>query len=136
MRPIIANKAQKLFNGFMSKKKVLIIDDDKNLTALFKMVLETKYQVLILNEAVRAKVSAKQFQPDLVVMDMYMPDIAGDALAAEFESDPAVRDIPIVFLSAAIPENHQDGHLIDNRAHLSKPIVLQDFVQFVEKTLG
>lgn len=93
----------------MSKRRVLIVDDDKNLSRLSGMILENsgKYEVMIVNESVRALPAALQFQPAVMLLDVDMPGKSGGDLAHEASLDSRLRDIPILFLTGLI--SHHEG---------------------------
>ena len=88
----------------MSERRVLIVDDDVNLSRLAGMILENsgKYEVMIVNESVRALPAALQFRPDVMLLDVNMPGKDGGDLAREAAGDPHLRDIPILFLTGLV----------------------------------
>jgi CheY-like chemotaxis protein len=88
----------------MIKKRVLVVDDDVNLSRLAGMILENsgKYEVIIVNESVRALPAALQFRPDVMLLDVDMPGKGGGDLAREAANDLRLRDIPILFLTGLV----------------------------------
>ncbi len=93
----------------MGKRRVLIVDDDLNLSRLAAMILENsgQYEVMIVNESVRALPAALQFRPDVMLLDVDMPGKDGGDLAREAASDPRLRDIPILFLTGLV--SHEEA---------------------------
>jgi CheY-like chemotaxis protein len=93
----------------VSKRRVLIVDDDVNLSRLAGMILENsgKYEVMIVNESVRALPAALQFRPDVMLLDVDMPGKDGGVVAREAASDSRLRDIPILFLTGLV--THDEG---------------------------
>ena len=93
----------------MSKTRVLIVDDDVNLSRLAGMILETSgtYEVMIVNESARALSAALQFRPDAMLLDIDMPGKDGGDLAREASADARLRDIPILFLTGLV--NHEEA---------------------------
>lgn len=93
----------------MSKRRVLVVDDDVNLSRLAGMILENsgKYEVMIVNESVRALPAALQFRPDVMLLDVDMPGKDGGDLAHEAASDLRLRDIPILFLTGLV--SHEEA---------------------------
>jgi CheY-like chemotaxis protein len=88
----------------MSKRRVLVVDDDVNLSRLAGMILENsgRYEVMIVNESARALPAAVQFRPDVMLLDVDMPGKSGGDLAREAANDSRLRDIPILFLTGLV----------------------------------
>ncbi|MEE9549199.1 MAG: response regulator, partial [Candidatus Binatia bacterium] len=86
----------------MEKRKILLIDDDVDLTELLKATLEKtgKYEVRVQNSGSRGLDSAKLFKPDLIVLDFSMPDMDGSEVAQMMMDDEEVKKIPLVFLTS------------------------------------
>jgi CheY-like chemotaxis protein len=110
----------------MSKRRVLIVDDDKNLSRLSGMILENsgKYEVMIVNESLRALPAALQFQPDVMLLDVDMPGKTGGDLAREAAMDSRLRDVPILFLTGLVRRDETlDGPIESGgRQFLAKPV--------------
>lgn len=121
----------------MAKKKVLIVDDEKDFTALVKMILEDtgRYEVRMENKGDLGLAAAKLYKPDIVLLDLIMPDKEGSYVAEEIKKDVAIKDTPILFLTAAITieeENSQNG-IIGGHPFVAKPVSVEDLVQAVDK---
>ena len=88
----------------MDKKKVLIIDDESAFTRMTKLMLEKTgaFEVLEENKASHALVAARDFKPDLILLDVVMPDMDGGDVAARLQADPELQKVPIVFLTALV----------------------------------
>jgi CheY-like chemotaxis protein len=110
----------------MSKRRVLVVDDDVNLSRLSGMILENsgQYEVMIVNESVRALPAALQFRPDVMLLDVDMPGKDGGDLAREAANDSRLRDIPVLFLTGLVrPEETTAGPLErGGMMFLSKPV--------------
>ena len=122
------------------KKKVLIIDDEENFTQLVKLNLEQtgQYEVMAINQGALAVSSARQFKPDLIVLDVLMPDLQGDDIAYELEKDNSTKDIPIVFLTAAVTKEEVERHkgLIAKRPFIAKPVSAEELISYIEENIG
>ena len=109
----------------MSKRRVLVVDDDVNLSRLAGMILENsgKYEVMIVNQAVRALAAALQFRPDLMLLDVDMPGKDGGDLAREAANDSRLRDIPILFLTGLVSREEAGAGTLQSggMTFLSKP---------------
>ncbi len=80
---------------------------------------------------------AREHRPDLVLLDLHLPDMSGEELLARLRADPATRDIPVVVLSADATPGHVERLLADGaRAYLTKPLDLGEFLALVDEVLG
>ena len=124
----------------MAKKKVLVVDDEVKFTNLMKSFLEnTKlYEVREANNGTQGLAAAREFKPDLMFLDVMMPDIDGGAVATELGADPATKGIKIVFLTAAVTKDEvaADGGTIGGRPFLAKPVSLHEILKTLEKYLA
>jgi Response regulator containing a CheY-like receiver domain and a GGDEF domain len=86
------------------KRRILIVDDDADTTHLVKVLLERTGDYLVLeeNDATKAYQSALKFRPDLILLDIVMPETDGGEVAARVEGDPELHNTPIIFLTALV----------------------------------
>jgi DNA-binding response OmpR family regulator len=109
------------------KKKILVVDDEHNITAFLKSYLEDtgKYEVRIENSGEMGFRTAKSFQPDLILLDVMMRDMGGDGVADKIKNDPALQRTPIVFMTGIITkeEVEANGGKIGGYPYLAKPIL-------------
>src|SRR5438552_2036051 len=89
------------------KKRILVIDDEPDFTGILKMGLEAGgyFTVQEENDATQAISAAREFGPDLVVLDIMMPHIDGSDIAARIKADRHMKDTPILFLTALVTDN-------------------------------
>jgi DNA-binding response OmpR family regulator len=88
-----------------AQKKILVVDDEGDLLKLTRARLEANgYKVLTLDGGERAVELARSEKPDLVLLDIVMPDKGGCDVCRELKADPATRDIPVVVFTAQYPE--------------------------------
>lgn len=79
---------------------ILIIDDDQAVTGVVKAVLEKDgYSVLEAHSGTEGLAKAEELRPDLIIMDISMPDMDGYAATEKIKENPSLRDIPVIFLS-------------------------------------
>jgi CheY-like chemotaxis protein len=121
----------------MSKKRILVIDDEPSVTRTMKVNLERTgaYVVQTENRALKAVETARQFVPDLVFLDVMMPEMDGGEVAAAIESDPALEDVPIVFLTAILTQKEAGGQGMESggRTFIAKPMDLNSLVKCIEE---
>ena len=80
--------------------KVLVVDDEPEITDIVETFLaEAGYTVTVENHSRQAIAKAKEFKPDVVILDIMMPDIDGYAICQEMKQDPALASVPIIFLT-------------------------------------
>jgi len=124
----------------MTKKKILVVDDEVGLTRMLKRNLEAtgRYDVRTENAGAVAVAAAREFQPDLILLDVMMPGISGDEVAAQLKEDKKLNHIPIVFLSAIVKkeETEPTGGNIGGLTFLAKPVKLDDLITCIENRLG
>jgi CheY-like chemotaxis protein len=119
------------------KKRVLLVDDEKSFTNLLKLNLEDtgQYEVRVENWPEDAIGAARDFKPDIILLDIIMPRLPGGNVAALIKEDPALKSTPIVFLTAAV-RKHQveenDGIICDHPC-LAKPATVEMVIDMIEK---
>jgi phosphoserine phosphatase RsbU/P len=86
----------------MSSRHILIVDDDENILALIKTILTQKnYTVSTALDGEQAIPLLKQERFDAIITDAMMPLMDGNALARRVKEDPALKDIPIIMITAS-----------------------------------
>jgi PAS domain S-box-containing protein len=103
------------------KASILVVDDDANLRNLLRQELEQAgYVVRLASGGAQAVAEARREPPDLVLLDIMMPDISGFDVAAVLRSSPETAAIPIIVLS--IVEDRERGVRLGIDRYLAKPI--------------
>src|SRR5689334_19278692 len=95
-------------------KKVLIIDDDLDLTEVVSFTLskENELEVFTSNNALKGLELAKKQNPDLILMDVMMPGLNGDEAMRMMKNQPALKNIPVIFLTGLLSEHdHHSNNL-------------------------
>jgi len=120
------------------RRRILIVDSDPNTTHLVKVLLERtgRYLVLEENDATKAHQSARNFRPDLILLDVVMPETDGGEVAARVEADPELQNTPIVFLTAlATRAEAKSGLHIQGHPFLAKPVSIPELINAIEQQL-
>ncbi|HEX8311355.1 MAG TPA: response regulator [Chthoniobacteraceae bacterium] len=123
----------------MATTRILLIDDSAGATHLLKRKLEQAgdYVVKEENNGARAFEAAVEFQPDLIVCDVCMPEMDGGSVAAGLQGDSRVKDIPIVFLTSLVSKaDGAPGQKFGGFPFLAKPVDIQDLISCVQRTLA
>ena len=122
------------------KKRILVVDDEPSITRLLKLNLEQtgNYAVATENVARAALATAEQFQPDLMLLDVMMPDMDGGNLATALQASPKLKGVPIVFLTAAITREEVTARhgLVGGQPFLAKPVNLREVLACLQQHLG
>jgi CheY-like chemotaxis protein len=121
------------------KPRILIIDNNRNFTYAAKRALEKtgRYVVGEENDPTKAHQTAREVKPDLILLDILMPETDGGEVAARIHSDPALQRIPIVFLTALVTKAEgRSGLNIQGHPFLAKPITLPELVGSIEENLS
>jgi CheY-like chemotaxis protein len=123
----------------MLKKKILIIDDERDFVEMIKLNLEDTGEYEVMSESAGSKAvnAAKAFRPDLIFLDVIMPDMDGGEVLANLKKDVYTSGIPVVFLTAIVAEDEADsvGHGISGYPFLSKPVSVTRLIDTIKKNI-
>ena len=108
--------------------KILVIDDDEAVNELVKRNLELAgYNVISARDGISGFAAAKQEQPDLIILDVMMPDVDGYTVAKRIRENPAIKDTPIIMLTAlGMLDNKVKGFDIGVDDYLVKPFEIEE----------
>ena len=106
----------------MSKSKILIVDDDPKLSQLVALILSRMggYEVRQENRSFAALATAREFLPDVILLDVDMPGKDGGVVAAELHNDPVVGNTPVIFVTSLI--SRAEAGLRNGARFLAKPV--------------
>jgi CheY-like chemotaxis protein len=121
-------------------KRILIVDDESGFTRLLKLTLERtgRYEVREQNDGTLALQTAREFHPDLILLDIMMPYADGGDIAAKMRKDPRLEKTPIVFLTAIVSPSEAGQHSEEfgGFPFLAKPISIGTLTNCLEKYLS
>ena len=120
------------------KKKILIVDDEQSITSLLKFALEKTeiYEVTGENEGTKTLALIRSVRPDLLILDVNMPDANGAEIAAAVKADASTRALPIIFLTGNVTdEEAAAGLTIGGYPALGKPINMERLLEHIQKSL-
>ena len=117
----------------------MIVDDEVHFTRLLKLNLERngRYEVEEENRGAQALAAARKFKPDLVLLDIVMPDSSGNEIAAQLREDPELKGIPIIFITAILSREEvtgMGGGLIGGHRFLAKPVKIEEVLACLEQS--
>src|SRR4051812_29508069 len=86
----------------MGRTRILIVDDEPETTRLLQLILQRKrpYEVRVKNHSKQALDVARAFKPDVILLDIIMPELDGGDVARLIRHEPSFERVPIIFLSA------------------------------------
>jgi CheY-like chemotaxis protein len=120
-------------------KKILIVDDEIDILAhLANFLKRAGYQVFFTDKGKEALQIVAQESPDLVILDLILPDIFGGDVAAELAKNPSTASIPIVFLTGLLTKGEEEGFKKKYGKHhiMAKPIIPADLETLLKKILS
>jgi CheY-like chemotaxis protein len=121
------------------RKRIFVIDDEPGITRSMKVNLERTgtYTVGTENLAAHALATAREFRPDLILLDVMMPEIDGAQLAGEIQADPVLQHVPIVFLTAIVSAKETGGEYLisGGQTFVAKPVNLDALARCIEESL-
>ncbi|HHY09095.1 MAG TPA: diguanylate cyclase [Firmicutes bacterium] len=107
------------------RQRILIVEDVHLNAQMLAAALEDEYDLRVANNGLEALEMVKEQMPDLILLDIIMPEMDGYAVCAKLQSDPNTRDIPILFLTA-LEGDHNEAYGLELGAmdYIRKPFNL------------
>ncbi|HEX9836832.1 MAG TPA: response regulator [Alphaproteobacteria bacterium] len=119
-------------------KKILIVEDNELNMKLFHDLLEVHgYETLQTKDGREALALARQHRPDLILMDIQLPEVSGLEVTRWIKEDASLRSIPVIAVTAFAMKG--DEEKIRNggcEAYIAKPISVTNFLETIQKVLG
>jgi CheY-like chemotaxis protein len=126
-------------NTLEKQRRILYIEDNLSNLTLVEQILG-RYPAVELLSAIQGTLGfdlARKHQPDLIILDMHLPDISGIEVLKRLKSEPATRDIPVVVLTADANRTQADhARLLGASDHLTKPIDIVAFIETISRHLA
>ena len=124
-------------------KKILVIDDDPDLVETVSIILKSKkYEVIAAYGGIEGLEKAKKENPDLIVLDVMMPDKDGYTVCKELKADPELSRIPVLLLTAVVSHipttryTQQMGMETEADDYIDKPVEPGVLVERIEALLA
>jgi DNA-binding response OmpR family regulator len=121
----------------MNKKRILIIDDEEYIIKLLEIRLkEANYECLTCTTTQEGIKAAKTEKPDLIIMDIMLPNITGLEATKILKDDPETKNTPIIILSAkSLEEDMASAKELGADGFISKPILLSKLLHKIKQFL-
>lgn len=122
----------------MTDRRVLVVDDDDDVREITMFTLEAigGWQVLDADRGAVAVEIARTHRPDLVLLDVMMPDMDGHATFRALQADPLTRDIPVILLTAKVEVAHTRNADDGLAGVISKPFDPRGLVADIDRLLA
>ncbi|NQU59516.1 MAG: response regulator [Rhodospirillales bacterium] len=122
----------------MADKKVMIVEDDMRHMKLFHDVLETQgYDTLRNTNGDGVVEMAREYRPDLILLDIRLPYISGLEIIRQFKDAPDLKDIPVIAVTAMANDWDRDEYMRRGfDGFMTKPIAIPNFVRTIAKFLS
>lgn len=119
-------------------KKILIVEDNELNLKLFNDLLEAYgYETLETREGLKALDLARQHKPDLILMDIQLPEVSGLEVTKWLKEDDELRKIPVIAVTAfAMKGDEEKIREGGCEAYISKPISVSHFIETIKNILG
>jgi two-component system response regulator VicR len=121
------------------EKRVVCIEDEPEMIDLVRLILGRKgFHVIGANGGIEGLETVKQEQPDLVLLDLMMPDMDGWEVYQQMKADDTLRDIPVVVVTAKAQSIDKvlGLHIAKVDDYITKPFGPQELLESVEKIIG
>ncbi|MCK5215740.1 MAG: response regulator [Candidatus Omnitrophica bacterium] len=123
------------------ERKILLIDDEEIVASTLKRNLEFdgKFNVFIESRAAEAVKTACEIKPDVILLDLVMPQLNGYQIALQLKEIESMKNVPIIFLTASVGLNENgNSPEIDSRDYvvLNKPISGEQLIHAIEAELN
>jgi len=117
------------------KKTVVIVEDEPDAAEMFgEMMRVTGFDVVKLNSSTPAISTITAEKPDLVILDIMMPDVSGLDVLRYMRGEPDLKDIPVILVSAkSMPTDIQEGMNAGASTYLTKPVGFLELKDAVEE---
>lgn len=119
------------------RQRVLIVDDEVSFARMVKLNLEKtgQFEVRTENKATYAVAAAREFRPDVILLDVIMPSMDGGDVANQLKHDRNLRDIPVIFLTATVSKREagEGGLNSGGDLFLAKPISVEALIHCIRE---
>lgn len=118
--------------------KIAVVDDDPSMVRVLRIMLTSSgYEVVEAMSGTKGFLIVKRELPDLVLLDIMMPDVDGFEVCRRLKLDPDTENIPVIFVSAKTGSEHIEmGLSLGAEGYITKPFELQDILDKIEEVIG
>jgi len=121
---------------------ILVIDDEESFTFFVKLNLQTNnrydFKVTTANSGEEGLKLAKTLRPDLILLDIIMPEMCGTEVAEKLLLDSRTKNIPIIFITAVVQKDEvaEEAGMMGGREFIAKPVSKEELICRIAATLN
>jgi len=121
---------------------ILAVDDEESFTFFVKLNLQNdsryEFNVTTANGGEAGLKLARKIKPDLILLDIMMPDMSGTEVAEKLLEDPRTKSIPIIFMTAVVQKDEvaEEGGIMGGREFIAKPVEKDELIDRIAATLN
>lgn len=121
---------------------ILAVDDEESFTFFVKLNLQNdsryEFNVTTANGGEAGLKLARKIKPDLILLDIMMPDMSGTEVAEKLLEDPRTKNIPIIFMTAVVQKDEvaEEGGTMGGREFIAKPVEKDELIDRIAATLN
>jgi CheY-like chemotaxis protein len=130
-----------------TRKKVLIVDDELDVRIYVRTLFETSgYAATVTKNGIEGLQKARELMPDLIVLDVMMPETGGVNMYQELKTDSLLKNIPVIMLTAVGKKSfshylkmlniQREDSIPQPDAYMEKPLDQQELLELAEKLIG
>lgn len=123
------------------KKKVLVVDDEEDFCFFVRenLLNSGRFDVVIATTGRRGVELAAEEKPDIILLDMVMPDMSGEAVLEELGQSPGTASVPVIFLTALVTKQDTGDSMfkkIGESYFIAKPVRTRELISAIDKVLA
>ncbi len=121
----------------MSKSKILIVEDDADISLGYKVFLQVHHEVFFAIDVRSAVIEALRVQPDLIILDLGLPGEDGFVALEKFQDNPSLAAVPVIVVSGRDPAANKDRALkAGAKVFIRKPWNNRELLAMIDKFVG
>lgn len=119
-------------------RKILIVEDEENVRSLIKETLEflKKYEIYEASSGREALEKIRSLHPDLIILDIMLPDIDGYSICEQVKEDPSLNTLVLILTARSSELDKKVGYGMGADDYMTKPFGLADLITRIENLLG
>lgn len=118
-------------------KKILLVDDEPDLLEVTRMRLEKSgYEVIAAANGKDALNALQRVAPDMVLLDLLLPDIRGEEICRKIKSDPKFKDIPVILFTASTSAVAQISLEYGAQGYINKPFEAEELLKMIKEFIS